>query len=224
VIDLSASLSPETVVWPGLSSVQAETVFELERDGAYGRVLTLPEHSGTHLDAPAHFVATGACVDEIPAERLVVPCAVLDVRAHCAADPDFALEREHVEQLEERDGPLDPGAAVLLLTGWDERAASATAWLGDDAPQRLGFPGFGQSAAALFVERGIVGIGIDTAGVDRGSDMGFPVHNTTLPAGMWHLEGLVNLAALPVRGALLVVGALKLADASGTPARVLALV
>ncbi len=69
-----------------------------------------------------------------------------------------------------------------------------------------------------------MGIGVDTPGVDRGCDPSNPVHNTTLPAGLWHLEGLVNLDALPARDALLVVGALKLADGSGTPARVLALV
>jgi kynurenine formamidase len=224
VIDLTAPLSPDTVLWPGLPPVRAETVFQLERDGAYGRVLTLPEHSGTHLDAPAHFVATGVRTDELPAERLVVPCAVLDVRERCAADPDFALSRADVEELEARDGPLEAGSAVLLLTGWDARADTAAAWFGDEAPARLQFPGFGHSAAQLLVERGVVGIGIDTPGVDRGSDPAFPVHNTTLPAGLWHLEGLVGLAALPARGALLVVGALKLAGGSGAPARVLALV
>jgi kynurenine formamidase len=224
VIDLTAPLSPETVLWPGLPAVRAEGLFELERDGFYARVLTLPEHSGTHLDAPAHFVANGARVEQLPAERLVAPCAVLDVREQCAADPDFALERDDLERLEARDGEIVEGSAVLLLTGWDARAASMAAWFGPEAPQRLSFPGFGHSAAEALVERGVVGIGIDTPGVDRGSDPSNPVHNTTLPAGVWHLEGLVNLAALPARDALLVVGALKLAGGSGTPARVLALV
>ena len=60
--------------------------------------------------------------------------------------------------------------------------------------------------------------------MDAGNATTFPVHNTTLPAGLWHLEGLVNLAGLPPRGFTLFVGALALADGSGTPARVLALV
>jgi arylformamidase len=84
VIDLTAPLSADTVLWPGLGSVSVETLFECERDGFYGRRLSLPEHSGTHLDAPAHFAPDGARADEIPVERLVVPCAVLDVRARCA--------------------------------------------------------------------------------------------------------------------------------------------
>jgi kynurenine formamidase len=224
VIDLSAPLSADTVLWPGLGTVGVETLFEVESDGFYGRRLSLPEHSGTHLDAPAHFAADGARADEIPVERLVVPCAVLDVRARCAEDPDYALSRADVEELEARDGPLPDGGAVLLSTGWADRAGDAAAWLGAEAPDRLLFPGFGASAATLFVERGLTGIGIDTAGVDRGSDTAYPVHSTTLPAGLWHLEGLVNLEAVPARGALLVVGALKLAGGSGAPARVLALV
>jgi kynurenine formamidase len=113
---------------------------------------------------------------------------------------------------------------VLLWTGWEDRAGDAAAWLGDEAPERLRFPGFGASAAELFVERGVAGIGIDTAGVDRGSDTANPVHHTTLPAGLWHLEGLVDLGSVPSRGALLVVGALKLSSGSGAPARVLALI
>ncbi|HEY6779900.1 MAG TPA: cyclase family protein, partial [Thermoleophilaceae bacterium] len=127
-------------------------------------------------------------------------------------------------RLEARDGRIERGGAALLLTGWDARADSAAAWFGDEAPRRLSFPGFGRSAAQLLIERGVVGIGVDTPGVDRGCDPTNPVHNTTLPAGVWHLEGLANLAALPARGALLVVGALKLVGGSGTPARVLALV
>ena len=109
VIDLTAPLSPQTVLWPGLPPVRAEGLFQLERDGFYARVLTLPEHSGTHLDAPAHFVADGARVEQLPAERLVAPCAVLDVREQCAADPDFALERDELERLEARDGAIERG-------------------------------------------------------------------------------------------------------------------
>jgi kynurenine formamidase len=223
-VDLTAPLSADTVLWPGLPAFSAETVGEYERDGFYARRLSLPEHSGTHLDAPAHFAPGGAHVADIPVERLVVPCAVLDVRDRCAEDADFALSREDVEALETRDGPLPDAGAVLLWTGWEDRADDAAAWLGAEAPERLLFPGFGASAAELLVERGTLGIGIDTAGVDRGSDTTNPVHHTTLPAGLWHLEGLVNLGSVPARGALLVVGPLKLADGSGAPARVLAFV
>jgi kynurenine formamidase len=139
------------------------------------------------------------------------------VRAQCDRDPDFAIERQHVEAAERDDGPIERGSAVLALTGWERYAGDAERYVNG------AFPGFGVSAAEFLIERGVVGLGIDTLGVDPGAATGFPVHHMTLPAGLWHLEGLVNLAAVPARGALLVVGALKLVDGSGTPARVFAL-
>jgi kynurenine formamidase len=217
VIDLTQPLGPETVLWPGSAPLEARVVSRIETEHSYARQITTPEHAGTHLDAPSHFAPGGSHVDQVPAERLVAPCVVIDVRAECARDPGFVIEREHVEAAERQDGSVAAGSAVLALTGWDRYSGDAEKYVRGD------FPGFGASAAELLIEHGVVGIGIDTLGVDPGAATDYPVHNMTLPAGLWHLEGLVNLAALPLRGALLVVGALKLVDGSGAPARVFAL-
>jgi kynurenine formamidase len=222
VVDLTQRLGPETVLWPGSNPFAAENVMELGRDAAYSRDIRLPEHSGTHLDAPAHFAADGDRVDAITADRLVVPAAVLDVRAESEADPDFHLSAQDLARLEARDGAIEPGSAVLLNTGWD-RHLGDPAYLGGTGAQDLHFPGFGADAAELLVERGVAGLGIDTLGVDPGVETEYPVHLITLPAGLWHLEGLVNLAELPPRGATLVAGVIRLVDGSGAPARVLAL-
>ena len=217
VIDLTQPLGPETVLWPGSAPMEARVVSRVESDGSYARQITTPEHAGTHLDAPSHFAPGGAHADAIPAERLVAPAVVIDVRAECEREAGFTIEREHIEGAERRDGSIEPGSAVLALTGWERYLAGAERYVGGD------FPGFAPSAAELLIERRVVGLGIDTLGVDPGAAADYPVHHLTLPAGLWHLEGLVNLAALPPRGALLVVGALKLVDGSGTPARVFAL-
>lgn len=224
MIDLSQPLSPETVLWPGSGPVEVRTSSEIDRDGAFARVLTTPEHAGTHVDAPAHFAPGGATVEAIPAERLVVPAAVLDVSEHCGSDPDYTLGLGDLEALERRDGPIEAGCAVLIRTGWDARRRERDRYLGGAERSQLRFPGLGLEAAAALVERGVVGIGIDTVGVDPGHATDFPVHHLTLPAGLWHLEGLVNLDQLPPRGARVVVGVLPLAGGSGAPARVLALV
>ena len=217
VVDLTQPLGPATVLWPGSEPLTARVVSRIETDHSYARRITTPEHAGTHLDAPSHFAPGGAHADAIPAKRLVAPCAVIDIRAECERDADFALESRDVEDWERMHGAIEPGSAVLACTGWERFL--------DDAERYVGgaFPGFGPSAAELLVERDVVGLGIDTLGVDPGAAADFPVHHLTLPAGVWHLEGLVNLAELPPRGALLVVGALKLVDGSGTPARVFAL-
>lgn len=223
VVDLTQPLGPDTVLWPGSTPFEATTRSDRRTSGSYARDLRLPEHSGTHLDAPSHFAPGGAHAADIPADRLVAPCAVLDVRAACREDPAFRLERPHVEDAERREGPIERSSAVLLWTGWEDRRDDPVSYLGGPTEAELAFPGFGVGAAEALLERDVVGLGTDTLGIDPGHAHDFPVHHLALGAGLWHLEGLVNLGALPPRGATLVVGALKLVDGSGTPARVLAL-
>lgn len=217
VIDLTQPLGPDTALWPGSPPFSADVIAEHARDGYYSRTFGLPEHSGTHLDAPAHFVPDGQRAHEIDAGRLVVECAVVDVAEE--AGSDYGLTRERLELDESEHGRLPEGGAVLVRTGWDRHRADAQTYVGS-----MRFPGVEPDAAELIVERGCTGLGIDTLSVDPGRDKDFRVHHITLPAGLWQLEGLVNLDALPPRGATLFVGALRLVEGSGTPARVLALV
>ena len=116
-------------------------------------------------------------------------------------------------RLRARVAQLDLAACEARLAHGEERRAAA-ALARRRAQERL---------EALLVERAAAGLGIDTLGVDAGAATEFPVHRVALRAGLWHLEGLIGLAAVPPTGATLVVGALRLPGASGTPARVFAL-
>jgi kynurenine formamidase len=113
---------------------------------------------------------------------------------------------------------------VFLRTGWEERNTDAERYSGQ--PGDLRFPGYGVEAARFLVEqRKVVGLGIDTLGVDPGWNAAFEVHRqVSHPVGVWHLEGLQNLRSVPPLGATVFVGVLPLVDGSGSPARVLALV
>jgi kynurenine formamidase len=226
VVDLTQPLGPATVLWPGSATPVFEIVETHERDGVFSRVVSLSEHSGTHLDAPAHFAAGAATVDQVSAERLVCQLAVVDIRDRTAENPDYRLSVADIERDEHREGPITSSAAVAILTGWGERSSDRRAYLGCDSDGALHFPGVGRDAAEwLVTQRRIVGIGIDTAGVDAGVDAAFEVHReVTLPRGVWHLEGLVNLELLPARGATIFVGAIPLTGGSGAPARVIAVV
>lgn len=220
VIDLTQPVGPATPPWPGDGRpLVTEDIATHERDGAYARRITLDEHLGTHIDAPAHFAAAGDRVDAIPVERLVCPAVVVDVRAACAADADHHVPAAAFEDFEVEHGRIPAGAAVLVLTGWDRHRDDTARYVGD-----LRFPGLGTDAARLLVERAVAGIGIDTLGIDPGNEDEFPVHQITLPAGLWQLEGLVRLDELPPTGAWIVVGAMRLVEGSGGPARVIALV
>ncbi|HVQ88639.1 MAG TPA: cyclase family protein [Actinomycetes bacterium] len=224
VVDLSAELSPATVMWPGDEPMSATNVEEIDPDGSFCRRVSLSEHSGTHFDAPRHCVPGGETVAEISAAKLFRPLRVLDISARAATDSDAELAIDDVERHETNHGRISDGSAVFLHTGWGRLRNDAATYAGSD--DRLAFPGYGLEAARLLVEqRHVAGIGIDTLSVDAGYTHGFPIHSTvTLPKGVWHVENAINLDQVPATGAWVVVGVPRVAGASGFPARVLALV
>lgn len=223
VVDLSAPLSEQTVLWPGEEPLEAVVLDPGQDDGSYSRRVSLPEHVGTHLDAPCHYSAGQATVAEIPVEQLVRPVCVIDISDDVGDDPDAELSVAQVERFEASHGRIPAGAAVFLRTGWERWREDRDRYAG--AGDDLRFPAFGTPAAQLLVEqRGVVGLGVDSLGIDPGHAHDAPVHSqVSLPRGVWHLENLVNLALLPPTGAWVVVGVPKLVDGSGFPARVIAL-
>ncbi len=196
----------------------------VDPDGFYNRRVTVVEHTGTHFDAPCHMVDGTARLHEIDPATLARPAAVIDISAEVAGNPDGLLLPEHVHAFEARHGRIPDGAIALVRTGWEEFNTDPARYAG--APGPLRFPGYGADAARILVnDRHAVGLGIDTLGIDSGAAADFPVHRTVShPRGVWHLEGLQNLASLPPLGAFVFVGVLNLVDGSGSPARVLALV
>lgn len=214
-IDLTRPLDASTVLWPGTPPLVVESSESIEVDGSFTRRVTLDEHSGTHFDAPSHFAVGAAHVADVEVSRLVCPLHVIDISERARADADAELGRDDVEAYENAHGQVVSGSAVFLRTDW----------FGAPGADVLRFPGFGVASARLLVERGVVGLGIDTLGIDPGRAVDFPVHrDVTLPRGVWHVENLTNLAAVPPAGAWAVVGVPRIAEASGFPARVMALV
>jgi kynurenine formamidase len=213
VVDLTRTLDQTSVLWPGSRPLAVESSESIDIDGSFTRRVALDEHSGTHFDAPSHFAPAAAHVAEVAAESLVRPLCVIDFSQKCVGKPDATLQADDVVAHEDRHGAIAPGSAVFLRTDWPA---------GVDP---LRFPGFGVEAATMLaVERRVAGLGIDTLGVDPGYAADFPVHrDVTLPRGIWHVENLTNLHAVPAVGAWVVVGVPRVAGASGFPARVLAL-
>jgi len=221
LVDLTQPLGEATVLWPGSLPFTAETTVDHDTHGCYARDLALPEHAGTHLDAPAHFHSGGATTELIPLAALVRPAVRLDVQSLVGDDPTVAVSAADIEEIEAREGPIPAGCAVLVHTGWDRYLDDQVRY---GAVEPTSFPGIGSDAARLLVDRGVAGIGIDTLGVDPGGSLRFDAHLITLPAGLWHAEGLIGLGRVPHRGAWLVVGALPVVAGSGAPARVFAVV
>jgi len=221
LVDLTQPLGPQTVLWPGSTPFAATVVADYDTHGGYARELAVPEHAGTHLDAPVHFARDAIDAAGLGLDALVRPAVVLDVRDRVAGDPNAEVTAADVEAIERRDGPVPAGAAVLVLTGWDAYVGDPDRYAGP--PGATAFPGLAVDAAELLVFRGVVGVGIDTLGIDPGHAVDFPAHRVTLPAGLWHLEGLVGLDRLPARGAWVIVAPIPVVAGSGAPARVLAI-
>ncbi|NHC13074.1 cyclase family protein [Motilibacter deserti] len=198
--------------------------------GWYWNNISTGEHTGTHFDAPIHWV-TGrdkADVSQVPARELLAPAAVLDFTAQSAADPDFLLEVDHVKTWEAEHGPLPEQGWLLYRTGWDARSHDQEAFLNADekGPHT---PGISVECARWLAEEApVIGVGVETAGTDAGGahsfDPPFPCHSFLLGAGKYGLTQLQNLALLPPTGAVVLAAPLPITGGSGSPARVLALV
>lgn len=227
VIDLTHPLNDRSPNWEGSeeSPFQSTELGNIEGDGYYSRVFSTQEHYGTHLDAPAHFAAGAWTVDQIPADRLVRPLAVLDVQERAASNSDYEVSVEDINAWEEAHGQIPSGSVVIAYTGWDKRWETQRDFRNQQSDGLTHYPGFSLEAAKFLVtSRSVVGLGIDTMSVDMGATTTFPVHLFTSQQSVYHLENVANLATVPLAGALIVVAPIKLEKGSGGQVRLLALV
>ena len=183
VLDLTHTHLPAFPTWDGTPGVALERRASVAADGFDLHLWHLDEHTGTHLDAPRHAADGAMTVAEIPAEHLVLPLAVVDVRARAALDPDHALDRADLSAFEAAHGIIPPGACVALLSGWAEKVATP-GFRNADAAGVMHFPGFSPEAARFLAEaRGARALAVDTLSLDPGAAAELPVHAFWLADG-----------------------------------------
>ena len=238
VVDLTAPLSESTPILQ-LPEPFGNTVnFSLREISRYDdrgpawywNDIITGEHTGTHFDAPVHWVTgrDGEDVSQVAPGRLVAPAVVLDASDQVTDNPDFLLEIEHVEAWAKTHGPLPDGGWLLYRTGWDARSGDQADFINADANGGHS-PGISVDCARWLAESTpILGLGVETVGTDAGAahtfDPQFPCHSFFLGAGKYGLTQLRNLHRLPATGALVIATPLPIVGGSGSPARVLALV
>jgi kynurenine formamidase len=238
VVDLTQPLGPQTPViglppqFGSSPGVSIETISRFDDKGPawYWNTIRMGEHTGTHFDAPIHWITgkdlpDNSC-DTIPARRFVGPACVIDVTKDVARNEDFLLMPEHVNAWERVHGRIPAGAWVLMRTDWSKRTDPA-AFLNvrGDGPHS---PGFHESTSELLAHgRDVLGVGVETVGTDAGQagtfDPPFPNHSVMHGAGKFGLASLRNLDQLPATGAIVIAAPLKIVRGSGSPLRVLAI-
>ncbi len=239
VVDLTQPLGPSTPVI-GLPPVFAaspgmtmEVISRYDDKGPawYWNTIRMGEHTGTHFDAPVHWITgrdlpNNTC-DTIPVSQFIGPACVINVSADVVRDPDFLLTPERLVEWEADHGRIPAGAWVLLRTGWSRRSDAASFINArDDGPHNPGFDA--RTSRVLAVDRKVLGVGVETIGTDAGQaarfDPPFPNHATMHGAGRFGLASLCNLDRLPPTGAIVIAAPLKIVNGSGSPVRVIALV
>jgi kynurenine formamidase len=223
VYDLTHVFTPRIPVFPAFKPIQIRPKFSIAKDGFFANEITFDEHTGTHMDAPAHFAANAPTADKLPAEKFFAPLAIVSIADRAAKNADALLTVDDVLAWEKRHGRLPAGAFIAMHSGWDARVANAERFLNKDAKGTMHAPGFSEDAARFLVkERDIVGAGVDTLSLDAASVPKFVAHLALLGAGKYGVELLANLGTVPPSGATIIVGAPKHEGASGGPARVYA--
>lgn len=170
---------------------------------------------GTHIDVPSHCIEGGRSVSDIPLENLIRPFVVIDVatKAHEA----YQVTCGDIVNFESTYGTIPHRSIVLIHTGWGKY------WNQDKFRNELEFPSVSLEAAKLLVNRGIVGLGIDTLSPDTGTSE-FPVHQILLENNIFILENVNNSEKLPYLGGYLISLPLKIQDGTESPVRLVAIV
>jgi kynurenine formamidase len=228
LVDLTHTFSEDTIHWPTASPFRWQKDAWGPSPGGYwyaSASFAASEHLGTHIDSPIHFAEGQATTDAVPLRKLVGPAVVIDIAGKAAANRDYVLSTADVLAWEEKHERIPAGTIVLVRTGWAAFWPDRERYMGTAAPgdvEHLHFPGISEEAAELLVQRGVDGVGIDTASLDHGPSKEFRSHRILARAGIYGLENLAGLDRLPARGVTVIALPVKIRNGTGGPVRVIA--
>ena len=239
IVDLTQTLSPEFPqialppemgqCWP--FRIEEVSAYDARGPGWYWNNFSCGEHTGTHFDAPIHWISgrdlANNAVDTIPVEHFLAPACVVDCSAQAKADADYLLSVDDLLAFEKSFGRIPEGAWLLMRTDWSKRRDPEAYQNFDEEGQHT--PGPSAEAVRFLVdERNVLGFGSEAIGTDAGQGFHlrppYPCHYYMHGSGRYGLQCLANLDLLPPTGAVLICPPLKIEKGSGSPLRVLALV
>ena len=217
IVDLTQTLSPDfptIALPPEMGQARPFRMEEISRyddrgPAWYWNNMSFGEHTGTHFDAPIHWISgrdqPNNSVDTIPVEHFIAPACVVDCSSEAKADADFLLTVGHLKAWEKWHGRIPSGAWVLMRTDWSKRTDPVAYQNLDETGQHT--PGPDPDCVRFLVdERDVLGFGTETIGTDAGQAAHFkppyPCHYYMHGAGKYGLQCLCNLDRLPATGAI----------------------
>ena len=216
VIDLTMRITPSIRVYPGSPQPSFIPWSKFDQHGYDSEAMFMSTHTGTHVDAPSHFKPGLASIDMVSTDRLV--CSAIMIRAKKRAN-------QLIEQHDLGNHQIRQGDAVIIATGWEKHSGRRN-YMSEN-------PGLSQQAASYLARKKVNAVAIDCPSIDAGTDSNFTAHNILLPRNILVVENLCNLDKVPsssgrrsnnnTTALTLIISPLKLGGASGSPARVLAL-
>jgi kynurenine formamidase len=208
VLDLSLEINANLQVFPGSPQPLFMKWTKYDVHSYDSEIMMMSTHTGTHLDAPSHFVADTESIDMIGVERLVGPALLL----HMPKGINELITLDDLRDINE----IDCGMSIVFRTGWQNMINSKDYMISN--------PGLSVAAAEFLAEKKINAVGIDGPNIDIGSDEHFSAHKTLLGRGILIVENLCNLGSLEHKDTFtLLINPLKLKGASGSPVRALAI-
>jgi kynurenine formamidase len=210
-LDLTLEISDNLPSFPGSPRPRFISWATNKDDGYNLELIFLSSHSGTHIDAPFHFVEKGIKIDKIPLRRLVTNAILFKIKKRA----NEVITKQDIVEFENKYGKLQPNSTLIFATGWHKNLLKKYYFTKN--------PGVSISAAKYLIQKRINLVGIDSPSIDSGSDSRFLAHHQFLNKGILVLENLCNLEKISGIHFKLVVLPLKLKGATGSPVRAIAL-
>jgi kynurenine formamidase len=208
ILDLTREIRTDTKVFPGSPLPKFITWNKMDIHNYHSEVIFMSTHTGTHMDAPSHFVTGVSSIDQIPVNRLISRTTL--IKAAKASD-----ELITASEIEASKVKILEGSSVVFSTSWENEV--------DNDYYFTHSPGLSEDAAEYLINKKVNAVGIDLPSIDRGSDSNFPVHKLLLSNEILIVENLCNLGKIDNQNFTLIMTPLRLSGASGSPIRAIAI-
>ena len=212
IIDLTLTVSDEIPTFPGSPQPSFIPWENVKEDGYNLELLFLSTHTGTHMDAPYHFLEKGAKIHEISLKKLVSEAILIKSKKKSGG----SITKTDIQKFEKKHGKITGFSSVIFYTGWQRNLQKKYYFTKN--------PGLSVSAAKYLASKKINLVGIDSPSIDLGTDSKFSVHHVFSKKGILIVENLANLEKIKSSKFHLVVLPLKLKNATGSPVRAIAFV